>query len=135
MHCTESGAGDVVLLKNQEIMSTGAIPFKLFVQSKKCSAETVSYLDQKLVIWSFNRALNRCLTSTAIVRNLTPNYVDEGRTVEAFTASTGYLDTCWTTGALEKDATLSVTECRSGFGILMPFTTRELIEPLQTELK
>ena len=34
----------------------------------------------------------------------------------------------------ESDARLNSTECRSAFGILMPFTAHELIEPLQTEL-
>ena len=100
----------------------------------------VTDLDEKLVILCFNPSLNRFLTNSAIVHNLTTNFVDEGRTagrtVEAFTVfnvfNRLYLDHCWTTGALESDVTLNITECRSAFGILMPFTARLLIEPLQT---
>ena len=43
-----------------------------------------------------------------------------------------YFGQCWTTGALEGDVTLNGSE--SGFDILLLFTARELIEPLQTEL-
>ena len=73
-------------------------------------------LDEQMVILCFNPALHRFLTS-ATVHQLTTSFVDEGRTVEAFTAFTLYMDHCWTTGSLEGDATLSVTECRSAFGI------------------
>ena len=44
------------------------------------------------------------------------------------------MDHCWTTGALEGDVTLNGMECRSAFDILLQFTARELIEPLQIEL-
>ena len=55
--------------------------------------------------------------------------------MEALTAFNRlYMDHCWTTGSLESDVTLNIIECRSAFGILMPFTAREVIEPLQTEL-
>jgi len=55
--------------------------------------------------------------------------------VEALTAfNRHYLDHYWTTGALEGTMRLDKMECRSGFGILLPFTARELIEPLQVEL-
>ena len=64
-----------------------------------------------------------------------PNFIDEPRTVEALTAFNRlYLDHCWTTGALEGNMQLDKMECHSGFGILLPFTARELIEPLQVEL-
>ena len=45
------------------------------------------------------------------------------------------MDHCWTTGALESDVTLNGMACRAAFGILLSFTARELIEPLQVELK
>ena len=68
-------------------------------------------------------------------KRTTTNFVDEGHAVEALTAFNRlYMDHCWTTGSLESDVTLSIIECRSAFGILMPFTAREVIEPLQTEL-
>lgn len=41
-----------------------------------------------------------------------------------------YFGHCWTTGALEGDLTLNGSE--SGFDIVLLFTARELIEPLQT---
>ena len=75
-------------------------------------------LDEQMVILCFNPAVHRFWTS-ATVHQLTTNFVDEGRTVEAFTAfSRLYIDHCWTTEALEGDVTLSITECRSAFGIL-----------------
>ena len=135
----------------QEIMSTGAIPTGLFGNQQLNLGFTprsalmrlcqmhwsgiVTGLDEKLVILCFNPSLNRFLTNSGIVHNLTTNSVDEGRTVEAITVfSRLYLDHCWTTGALESDVTLNITECPSAFGILMAFTARLLIEPLQTEL-
>ena len=66
---------------------------------------------------------------------LTTNFIDEARTVETLTAFNRlYLNHCWTTGALEGNVTLNAMGCRSAFGILLPFTARELIEPLQVEL-
>ena len=139
----------------QEIMSAGTIPTGPFRNQqlnlwftprsalmRLCQMHgsgIVTDLDEKLVMLCFNPSLNRFLTSSAIVRNLTTNFVDEGRTtgrtVEAFTVFNRlYLGHCSTTGALESDVTLNITECRSAFGILMPFTARLLIEPLQTEL-
>ena len=53
--------------------------------------------------------LDKCHCSS-----LSTNLVDEARTVEAFTAFNGlYMEHCWTTGALDSDVTLSITECRS----------------------
>ena len=74
--------------------------------------------------------------TSATVHQLTTNFIDESRTVEALTAFNRlYLDHCWTAGALEgNNMHLDKMECRSGFGILLPFTARELIEPLQSEL-
>ena len=91
-------------------------------------------MDERMVVLCYNPSLHRFLTS-ATVRQLTTNFVDEARTVDALTALNGiYLDHCWTTGALEGNMTLDKMECRSAFGILLPFTARELIEPLQVEL-
>ena len=92
-------------------------------------------LDEKVAVLCWNPSLHRFLTS-ATVHQLTTNFVDESQTVEALTTFNRlYLDHCWTTGALEgNNVHLDKLECRSGFGILLPFTARELIEPLQTEL-
>ena len=134
-----------------EIMSTSAIPLGLFMNQQLnfwftprsalmslCQmhrAGITTDLDEKLVILCFNPSLNRFLASIATVHNLTNNFVDEGRTVGAFAAFNRlYMDHCWTTGSLENDVTQNITECRSAFGILMPFTACKLIEPLQTEL-
>ncbi len=97
-------------------------------------AGTTTELDEKMVALCFNLSLHRFLTS-AIVHQLTTSFIDEARTVEAFAAfSRLYMDHCWTAGALEGDVSLNGVECRSAFGILLPFTARELIEPLQVEL-
>ena len=92
-------------------------------------------LDEKVTVLCWNPSLHRFLTS-ATVHQLATNFIDESRTVEALTAFDRlYLDHCWTTGALEgNNMHLDKMECRSGFGILLPFTARELIEPLQVEL-
>ena len=92
-------------------------------------------LDEKVTVLCWNPSLHRFLTS-ATVHQLTTNFVDESQTVEALTTFNRlYLDHCWTTGALEgNNVRLDKLECRSGFGILLPFTARELIEPLQSEL-
>ena len=91
-------------------------------------------LDEKVTVLCWNPSLHHFLTS-ATVHQLTTNFIDESRTVEALTAFNRlYLDHCWTTGALEGNMQLDQMECRSGFGILLPFTARELIEPLQVEL-
>ena len=128
----------------QEIMSTGAIPLGLFVNQqlsallKLCQMHwsgIATDVDEQLVILCFNRLLNRYLTSSNAVHNLTTNFVDEGRTLEALTAFNRlYMDHCWTTGSSESDVSLNITECRSAFGILLPFAARDLVEPLQTEL-
>ena len=91
-------------------------------------------LNEKMVVLCCNPSLHGFLTS-ATVHQLTTNFVGEARTVEALAAFDRlYFDHCWTTGALEGDISLSGVECRSGFGILLPLTAGELIEPLQVEL-
>ena len=91
-------------------------------------------LDEKIVL-CWNPSLHRFLTTATVVHQMTTNFIDESRTVEALTAFNRlYLDHCWTTGALEGNMQLDKMECRSGFGIPLPFTARELIEPLQDEL-
>ena len=136
----------------REIMETGVIPTSLFtngqlncwftprgallrslqLQMHWASIRTV--MDEKVVVLCYNPSLHRFLTS-ATVHQLTTNFIDESRTVEALTAFNRLsLDHCWTTGALEGDVTLDKMECRSAFRILLPFTARELIEPLQVEL-
>ena len=113
----------------QEIMSTGIIPLGQFVNQqlsfwftprsallKLCQMHwsgIATDLDEQLVILCFNRLLNGYLTSSDAVHNLTTNFIDEGRTLEALTAfSRLYMDHCWTTGSLESDVSLKITECR-----------------------
>ena len=134
----------------REIMETGVIPTSLFTNGqlncwytpRGALRSTVqmhwsgigTQLDEKVTVLCWNPSLHRILT-TATVHRLTTSFIDESRTVEALTAFNRlYLDYCWTTGALEGNMTLDKMECRSGFGILLPFTARELIEPLQVEL-
>ena len=117
----------------QEIMSTGTIPLGLFANQqlnfwltprsallRLCQMHwsgIATDLDEQLVILCFNPLLNRYLTSSATVHNLTTNFVDAGRTLEALTAFNRLcMDHCWTTGSLESDITLNITECRSAFG-------------------
>ena len=58
----------------------------------------------------------------------------EGK-IEAYTDFNRlYLDHCWTTGSLQLGVQLNTAESRTGFGILLPFTVKELMEPLQMEL-
>ena len=135
----------------REIMETGEIPTSLFTNGQlNCWftprgallrtlqmhwAGIGTELDEKVTVLCWNPSLHRFLTS-ATVHQLTTNFVDESQTVEALTTFNRlYLDHCWTTGALEGNKVhLDKLECRSGFGILLPFTARELIEPLQSEL-
>ena len=135
----------------REIMETGEIPISLFTNGQlNCWftprgallrtlqmhwAGIGTELDEKVTVLCWNPSLDRFLTS-ATVHQLTTNFTDESQTVEALTAFNRlYLDHCWTTGALEgNNVHLDKMECRSGFGILLPFTARELIEPLQSEL-
>ena len=133
----------------REIMETGVIPMSLFTNGQlNCWftprslllralqmhwAGISTELDEKMVVLCYNPSLHRFLTS-ATAHQLTTNFIDESRTVEALTAFNRlYMDHCWTTGALEGDVTLNGMECRSAFGILPPFTVRALIEPLQIE--
>ena len=134
----------------REIMETGVIPMSLFTNGqlncwftpRSALLRTIQMhwaginteLDERMVVLCFSTSLHRFLTSAA-VHQLTTNFIDEARTVEALTAFIRlYMDHWWTTGALEGDVSLTGIECRSAFGILQPFTARELIAPLQVEL-
>ena len=127
----------------REIMETGEIPTSLFTNGqlnvwftpRGALLRTLQKLDEKVTVLCWNPSLDRFLTS-ATVHQLTTNFIDESQTVEALTAFNRlYLDHCWTTGALEgNNVHLDKMERRSGFGILLPFTAREMIEPLQSEL-
>ena len=56
-------------------------------------------LDEKVIVLCWNPSLRRFLTTATV--QLTTNFIDEPRTVEALTAFNRlYLDHCWTTGAL-----------------------------------
>ena len=125
----------------REIVDTGVIRMSVFINGQKWIVENTPWdginteLGERMVVLCcFNPSLHRFLTS-ATVHQLTASFIDEARTVEALTAFNRlYMDHCWTTGALEADMSLNGIECRSAFGILLPFTARELIEPLQVEL-
>ena len=133
----------------REIMETGVIPTTLFTNGqlncwftpRGAVVRTLQMhwsgigieLDEKVTVLCWNPSLHLFLTN-ATVHQLTTNYIDESRTVEALTAFNRlYLDHCWTTGALERNMTLDKMECRSGFGIRLPFTGRELAQALQGE--
>ena len=91
-------------------------------------------LQEPMTLIVYSPALHRFLTSTT-VHQLMSNHVDEEKKVEALPAFNRlYLDHCWTTGALKEDLTLSSIESRTGFGIQLPFTAKDLIESLQVEL-
>ena len=117
----------------REIMETGVIPKSLFTNGQlNCWftprssllrtlqmhwAGINTELDEKMVVLCFNPSLHRFLTS-ATVHQLTTNFVDEARTVEALTAfNRTYLGHCWATGALEGDVTLNGMECRSAVSL------------------
>ena len=133
-----------------EILNTGVIPISLFTNGQvNCwftprSALLRAFqmhwtgitlaLDEPMVVICYNPSLHRFLT-TATVHQLTTNFVDESRTVEALTAFNRlYYDHCWTTGSLEENMALNSVESRTGFGIQLPFTAREIIEALEVEL-
>ena len=136
----------------KEILDTGIIPISLFTnnQINNWFTPRSALLRASQIYWSgyteslslqepmtlivYNPSLNRFLTSST-VHQLMSNHVDEEKKVEALTAFNRlYLDHCWTTGALEEDLTLSSIESRTGFGIQLPFTAKDLIESLQMEL-
>jgi len=82
----------------------------------------------------YNPGLQRFLTSSA-VHKLKSNFIDTEGRIEPYTAFNRlYFDHCWTTGALELSVQLSSTESRTGFGIQLPFTAKELMDSLQVEL-
>ena len=133
-----------------EILNTGVIPTSVFTNGQvNCwftprSALLRAFqmhwtgitlaLDEPMVVVCYNPSLHRFLT-TATVHQLTTNFVDESRTVEALTAFNRlYYDHCWTTGAREENMALNSFERRTGFGIQLPFTAREIIEALEVEL-
>ena len=132
-----------------EILNTGVILISLFTHGQvNCwftprSALLPAFqmhwtgitlaLDEPMVVICYP-SLHRFLT-TATVHQLTTNFVDESRTVEALTAFNRlYYDHCWTAGALEESMALNSVESRTGFGIQLPFTAREIIEALEVEL-
>ena len=82
----------------------------------------------------YNPGLERYLTSST-VHGLKSNWIDTEGKIEAYTDFNRlYLDHCWTTGSLQLGVQLNTAESRTGFGILLPFTVKELMEPLQMEL-
>ena len=136
----------------KKILDTGIIPVTLFTNNQvNCwftprsallrafqiywSGYTDSLsLEEPMTLIVYNPELHRFLTSTT-VHQLMSNHVDQEKKIEALTAFNRlYFDHCWTTGALEEDLKLSPIESRTGFGIQLPFTAKELIESLQVEL-
>ena len=82
----------------------------------------------------YNPGLERFLTSST-VHKLKSNFIDTEGKIEAHTDFNRlYLDHCWTTGSLELGVQLNTAESRTGFGIQLPFTVKELMEPVQMEL-
>ena len=82
----------------------------------------------------YNPGLERYLTSST-VHKLQSNWIDTEGKIEAYTDFNRlYLDHCWTTGSLQLGVQLNTAESRTGFGIQLPFTVKELMEPLQMEL-
>ena len=82
----------------------------------------------------YNPGLQRFLISST-VHQLMSNFIDTERRIEACAAFNRlYVDHCWTGGAPEQDVTLSSIESRTGFGIQLPFTAKDLMDSLQVEL-
>ena len=73
------------------------------------------------------------MTSLAYLHDCHCRY-DERSIVQKKNFNRLYLDHCWTTGSLQLGVQLNTAESRTGFGILLPFTVKELMEPLQMEL-
>eukprot|EP00434_Breviolum_minutum_P037436 symbB.v1.2.033194.t1/scaffold4025.1/size46064/6 len=79
-------------------------------------------LDEPLVVVCYNPSLHRFLATVS-------------ETVETLTSFNRlYYDHCWTTGSLDEIMSLNSTESRTGFGIQLPFTARQLVEALEVEL-
>ena len=79
-------------------------------------------LDEPLVLVCYNPSLHRFLATVS-------------ETLETLTSFNRlYYDHCWTTGSLDEIMSLNSTESRTGFGIQLPFTARQLVEALEVEL-
>ena len=121
-----------------EILNTGVIPTSLFTNGQvNCwftprSALLRAFqmhwtgitlaLDEPLVLVCYNPSLHRFLATVS-------------ETVETLTSFNRlYYDHCWTTGSLDESMSLNSTESRTGFGIQLPFTARQLVEALEVEL-
>ena len=114
-----------------------------FAQGLHCWGHCRSTGQVSLTHWMFrnrwhwfiyNPELERYLTSST-VHGLKSNWIDTEGKIEAYTDFNRlYLDHCWTTGSLQLGVQLNTAESRTGFGILLPFTVKELMEPLQMEL-
>ena len=91
-------------------------------------------VQEQMALIIYNPGLERYLTSST-VHGLKSNWIDTEGKIEAYTDFNRlYLDHCWTTGSLQLGVQLNTAESRTGFGILLPFTVKELMEPLQMEL-
>ena len=121
-----------------EILNTGVIPTSLFTNGQvNCwftprSALLRAFqmhwtgitlaLDEPLVLVCYNPSLHRFLATVS-------------ETMETLTSFNRlYYDHCWTTGSLDEIMSLHSTESRTGFGIQLPFTARQLVEALEVEL-
>ena len=136
----------------KKILDTGLIPVELFTNSQVNNwfCPRSALLRSLQIYWSgltdtldvqeqmaliiYNPGLERYLTSST-VHGLKSNWIDTEGRIEAYTDFNRlYLDHCWTTGSLQLGVQLNTAESRTGFGILLPFTVKELMEPLQMEL-
>ena len=136
----------------KKILDTGLIPVELFTNSQVNNwfCPRSALLRSLQIYWSghtdtldvqeqmaliiYNPGLERYLTSST-VHGLKSNWIDTEGKIEAYTDFNRlYLDHCWTTGSLQLGVQLNTAESRTGFGILLPFTVKELMEPLQMEL-
>ena len=121
-----------------EILNTGVVPTSLFTNGQvNCwftprSALLRAFqmhwtgitlaLDEPLVLVCYNPSLHRFLATVS-------------ETVETLTSFNRlYYDHCWTTDSLDEIMSLNSTESRTGFGIQLPFTARQLVEALEVEL-
>ena len=136
----------------KKILDTGLIPVELFTNSQVNNwlCPRSALLRSLQIYWSghtdtldvqeqmaliiYNPGLERYLTSST-VHGLKSNWIDTEGKIEAYTDFNRlYLDHCWTTGSLQLGVQLNTAESCTGFGILLPFTVKELMEPLQMEL-
>ena len=83
---------------------------------------TTLALDEPLVLVCYNPSLHRFMATVS-------------ESVETLTSFNRlYYDHCWTTGSLDEIMSLNSTESRTGFGIQLPFTARQLVEAPEVEL-